>query len=144
VNRQVDLTKLTLTFNVQFYTPVFNLGWQTTDHYNVFVSYAVPIFEYSCHQIFESYFRTNLPALDNIWNQDHAFYYWKLAFLHGKVYQQEAPLTLRGQRGRCRNIKGDLQIFGSFPRPRLRLLFLWVWFFGGSWQTQVVHQIWCR
>jgi len=29
--------------------------------------------------------------------------------------QQEAPLTLRGQRDRCRNIKGDLQIFGSFP-----------------------------
>ena len=58
--------------------------------------------------------------------------------------KQEAPLTLRGQRGRCRNIKGDLQIFGSFPSPRLRLPFLWVWFFGGSWQTQVVHQIWSR
>ena len=54
---------------------------------------------------------------------------------------QEAPLTLRGQRGRCRNIKGDLQIFGRFSSPRLRLLFLWVWFSGGSWQTQVVHQI---
>ena len=39
------------------------------------------------------------------------------------------------------NFKKDLQIFGSFPSPRLRLLFLWVWFFGGSWQTQVVHQI---
>ena len=60
------------------------------------------------------------------------------------VNQQKAPLTLRGQRGRCRNIKGDLQIFGSFPSPRLRLLFLWVWFFCGSWQTQVVHQIWSR
>ena len=52
---------------------------------------------------------------------------------------QEAPLTLKGQRGRCRNIKGDLQIFGSFPSPRIRLLFLCVCFFGGSWQTQVVH-----
>ena len=31
------------------------------------------------------------------------------------ILKREAPLTLRGQRGRCRNIKGDLQIFGSFP-----------------------------
>jgi len=46
-------------------------------------------------------------------------------------------LTLKGQRGRCRNIKGEPQIFGSFPSPRLRPLFLWVWFYGGSWQTQV-------
>jgi len=58
-----------------------------------------------------------------------------------RLIKQEAPPTLRGQRGRCRNIKGDLQIFGSFPSPRLCLLFLWVWFFGESWQTQVVHQI---
>jgi len=29
-------------------------------------------------------------------------------------YQQEALLTLRKQRGRCRNIKGELQIYGSF------------------------------
>jgi len=27
---------------------------------------------------------------------------------------QEATLTLRGQRGRCRNIKGEPQIYGSF------------------------------
>jgi len=40
--------------------------------------------------------------------------------------KQEATLTLRGQRGRCRNIEGEPQIFGSFPSPRLRLLFLWV------------------
>ena len=26
------------------------------------------------------------------------------------IYKQEAPLTLRGQRGRCRNIKGKPQI----------------------------------
>jgi len=36
--------------------------------------------------------------------------------------QQKAPLTLRGQRGRCRNIKGKPQIFGSFPSPRPRPL----------------------
>jgi len=30
-------------------------------------------------------------------------------------YKQEAPLTLRGQLGRCRNIKGKPQIFESFP-----------------------------
>ena len=36
--------------------------------------------------------------------------------------QQEAPL--RGQRGRCRNIKGEPQIFGSFPNRRPRPLFL--------------------
>ena len=30
---------------------------------------------------------------------------------------------LRGQHGRGRNIKGELQIFGSFPSPRPRPLF---------------------
>jgi len=50
--------------------------------------------------------------------------------------KQEPPLTLRGQRGRCRNIKGEPQIFGSFPSPRPRSLFLWVWFYDGPWQTQ--------
>jgi len=49
--------------------------------------------------------------------------------------KQEAPLTLRGQRGRCRNIKGEPQIFLSFLSPRPRPLFLWVWFYGGSWET---------
>jgi len=39
------------------------------------------------------------------------------------VFQQEAPLKLRGQRGRCTNIKGKPQIFGSFPSPRPRPLF---------------------
>ena len=58
--------------------------------------------------------------------------------------EQEAPLTLRGQRGRCRNIKGKPQIFGSFPSPRLRPILLWVWFYGGPWQTQAVYQIWSR
>ena len=37
--------------------------------------------------------------------------------------QQEAPQTLRGQRGRRRNVKGEPQIFGSFPSPRPRPLF---------------------
>ena len=46
--------------------------------------------------------------------------------------QQDAPLTLRGQRGRCRNIKGKPQIFGSSPNARLRPLFFWVWFYAGS------------
>ena len=55
--------------------------------------------------------------------------------------KQEAPLTLRGQRGRCRNIKGEPQRLGSFPSPRPRPLFLCVWFYGGRWQTQVVYQI---
>jgi len=31
-----------------------------------------------------------------------------------KSNQQEALLTLRGQHGRCRNVKGEPQIFGSF------------------------------
>ena len=53
--------------------------------------------------------------------------------------KQEAPLTLRGQRGRCRNIKEEPQILWSFPSPRPRPHFLWVWFYGGSWQTQVVY-----
>jgi len=44
--------------------------------------------------------------------------------------KQEAPLTLWGQRSRCRNIKGESQIYGSFPNPKPRPLFLWVWF---SW-----------
>jgi len=44
-----------------------------------------------------------------------------------KIYSvQEAPLMLRGQRGRCRNIKGKAQIFGSFSSPRPRPLFLLV------------------
>jgi len=53
------------------------------------------------------------------------------------LVQQEAPLTLRGQRGRCRNIKGEPQIFGSFPSPRLRRLFLWVWFLVGLGKPKV-------
>jgi len=56
-------------------------------------------------------------------------------------FQQEALLTLRGQHGGCRNIKGEPQIFRNFPSPRPRPLFLWVWFYGGPWQTQVVYQI---
>ena len=50
--------------------------------------------------------------------------------------KQEAPLTLRGQRGRCRNIKAGPQIYESFPNPRPCALVLWVWFYGGPWQTQ--------
>ena len=34
-----------------------------------------------------------------------------------KQCKQEAPLTLRGQRCRCRNINGEPQIFGRFPSP---------------------------
>jgi len=60
------------------------------------------------------------------------------------IGKQEAPLTLRGQRGRCRNIKGEPQIFGSFPSQKPRPLFLWVWFYGGPWQTEVVYRIWNR
>jgi len=41
--------------------------------------------------------------------------------------QQESLITLRGQR----SIKGEPQIYGSFPNPRPRPLFLWVWFYGG-------------
>jgi len=48
----------------------------------------------------------------------------------GNKVIQEALLTLRGQCGRCRNIKREPQIFGSFPSPNPRLLFLWLWF---SW-----------
>ena len=57
------------------------------------------------------------------------------------IAKQEAPLTLRGQLGRCRNIKGEPQIYGIFPSPRPRPLFLWAWFYGGPWQTQAVYQI---
>jgi len=53
---------------------------------------------------------------------------------------QEAPLTLRGQRRRCRNIEGDLQSFGSFPSPRLRLLFLWVWFLVGLGKPKLCNK----
>ena len=52
---------------------------------------------------------------------------------------QEAPLTLRGQRDRCRNIKGKPQIFGSFHYPRRRPLFSLGVVFGGPWQTQVLY-----
>ena len=37
--------------------------------------------------------------------------------------KQEAPLTPRGQRGRCRNIKGELYKYGSFHSPRPSTLF---------------------
>ena len=50
-------------------------------------------------------------------------------------------ITLRGQRGRCRNIKGEPQIYGSFPNPKATPIVLWVWFHGGPWQTQTVYQI---
>jgi len=55
---------------------------------------------------------------------------------------RQAPLTLRGQRGRWRNIKGEPQIYGRFPTPKPRPLFCWVWFYGGPWQTQAVCIIW--
>jgi len=55
------------------------------------------------------------------------------------TFKQEAPLTLREQRSGCRNIKGVPQIFGSFPSPRP--LFLWVWCYGGPWQTPAACQI---
>jgi len=45
--------------------------------------------------------------------------------------EQEAPLTLRGQRDRCRNIKGEPQVYGSFPNPSSRPLFFRVWFYSG-------------
>ena len=57
------------------------------------------------------------------------------------IKKQETALTLRGQRDRCRNIKGEPQIFGSFHSPRPRILFLWVWFYGGPWQTLGACQI---
>ena len=52
---------------------------------------------------------------------------------------QEAPLTLRGQRGRCKNIKGNPKSTGVLPNTRLRPLFRWLWFYGGPWQTQAVY-----
>jgi len=42
---------------------------------------------------------------------------------HGDHEEQEALLTLRRHRCRCRNIKGEPQIFGSFPSPRQRPFF---------------------
>jgi len=40
-----------------------------------------------------------------------------------RYLKQEASLTLREQRGRCINIKGDTQIFGSFHNLRPPPLF---------------------
>jgi len=43
--------------------------------------------------------------------------------------KQEAPLMLRGQRGSCKNIKGEPQIFGSFkatPTFPLGVVLWWV------------------
>jgi len=37
---------------------------------------------------------------------------YTVVFNKNTVYKQEAPLTLRGQRSRCRNIKGEPQILG--------------------------------
>jgi len=58
-----------------------------------------------------------------------------------RQWKQEAPLILRGQRGRCRNIKAEPQIHGSFDKPRPCPVVLWVWFYGGRWQTQAVYRI---
>jgi len=59
-----------------------------------------------------------------IWvNTIHRRIQWR-AILGFRYVKQEAPLTLRGQRGRCRNTKGKPQISGSFYRPRP--LFFWV------------------
>jgi len=71
----------------------------------------------------------------------HAFWSTALSQKLNYIYI-ETPLTLRKQRGCCRNIKGKPQIYGSFPSPMPRPLFLWVWFYGGPWQTQAVYQIW--
>jgi len=43
--------------------------------------------------------------------------------LQRDIVKQEASLTLRGQRGRCRNIKEEPQISGSFPSLRPRPFF---------------------
>jgi len=43
--------------------------------------------------------------------------------------KQEAPLTLRGQRGRCTNIKGEPQNFRELPLPRATSTFSSVWDF---------------
>jgi len=55
----------------------------------------------------------------------------KVLFVHNVAYQ-EAPLTLRGQHGRCRNI-WELQ--------RLAHVFLWVYFYGWPWQTPAACEI---
>ena len=39
------------------------------------------------------------------------------------IHVQEDPLTLRGQRNRCRNIKGEPEIFVELPSPRRQPLF---------------------
>ena len=56
-------------------------------------------------------------------------------------FEQEALITLRRQRGHCRNIKGEPQIFGRLPSPRPRPLFLWVWFYAGPWQTRCMPNL---
>jgi len=76
----------------------------------------------------------NYVATPFLWNLNATFIILSLQLL-----QQEAPLTLRGQRGRCGNIKGEPQIFGSFPSPKRHPFFLWVWFYDGPWQTQAVY-----
>ena len=41
----------------------------------------------------------------------------------------------------CGNIEGNPKFLGSSPSPWLRLLFLWVWFYDGPWQTEAAYQI---
>jgi len=50
---------------------------------------------------------------------------WNATFiiLPLQLLQQEAPLTLRGQRGRYSNIKEEPKIYRSFPSPRPCQLF---------------------
>jgi len=54
------------------------------------------------------------------------------------VFKQEAPLTLRSQHGRCRNIKGEPQIYGSFLTQSHAHFYSGC---GGPWQTQAMYQI---
>jgi len=50
---------------------------------------------------------------------------------------QEAPLTLRELHSRCRNIKGEPHILGSFLAQGHAHFFLWVWFYDEPFKPQL-------
>jgi len=51
------------------------------------------------------------------------------------LLQQKALLTLRKQRGHCRNINGNPKYLWVCLTQVSAHFFFWVWFYGGPWQT---------
>ena len=61
------------------------------------------------------YYSEKLTYLLGIMGNERNMYSFHWFYNHEK---QEAPLTLRGQRGRCRNIIGEHQNIGKLPQPK--------------------------